>query len=124
MKKKGDCFAKIGFENFAIECVIGCHPKERDKPQIILIDLEVIINLKKFCNSEILKDTTDYTLLAKLCKKEAELHQFQLLESYALHMVDLLMDCFPLKKIRIRVKKPKALENANFAYVEIEKDCV
>ncbi|MCB1282228.1 MAG: dihydroneopterin aldolase, partial [Salinibacterium sp.] len=31
----------ISVEGLEIECIIGIHPEERDKPQVLLVDVEL-----------------------------------------------------------------------------------
>lgn len=112
----------VGFENYRIDCVIGIEPHERITEQTILVDLKVEVDCSLAISSESIHDTMDYMLLAFLCKEMAQQGGYQLMETYISDVLEKIVNRFDLHWAWMRVKKPSALEGADYTYVEMRKE--
>jgi dihydroneopterin aldolase len=109
----------IGFENLKIQCIIGVYPEERQEPQEILVDLYI----KAHCivaNDQI-QDTVSYAYLAELCSQLAQEGKYRLLETYAAEALNKIVALEKVEWAKIRIKKPKAIRDAQHALVEMER---
>lgn len=109
----------VGFSRLEIECIIGNNLEERTIPQKIYVSLKMNVECKETDN---LGDTVDYDEAARLFESAAKETKFKLIETYALHMKNLLMKKYSLLKgIQINVYKPEALSHAEAAFIEIKE---
>lgn len=112
----------IGFENYRIKCLIGIEPHERINEQEILVDIKVEADCYLAIKTESIQKTIDYRQLAEICKDRAHQGRYQLIETYASEVLEEVMKQFKLKRAWIRVKKPAALSEADYAYVEMHRE--
>lgn len=112
--------AIIGFEHLHIHCIIGTLEQERLQPQDLYIDLKVRIDVSISVKTDQLNDTVSYVDLADKCIEIAE-QKYHLVETYASAVLEALIKNYPVQWAWIRVKKPKALLEAQYAIVEMEK---
>lgn len=57
--------------------------------------------------SDKLGDTVDYTAVVAAVQEVCEGRQFNLIEALAAAVVDVLLERFPVSRVRVRVRKPK-----------------
>ncbi len=115
-------WAKIGFERYKINCVIGTLAYERQHPQELIIDLNVEANITLAAASDALSDTISYVILAQMCEQIALKGQFHLLEAFAATVLESLFATFTIRKAKILVRKPGAIAGADNAFVELERE--
>ncbi len=113
--------AKISVRNLKVNCIIGEKDFERKHKQDIFVDLELLTNVSKAVNSDDISDAVDYEEIALEVKRFAEKSSFHLIEALADKIGDLILERFSVEKIVVRIRKPTALKDAEFAQVEIEK---
>lgn len=111
----------IGFEHLKIFCIIGVKPEERLQQQEIFVDLKVESDFSRCTVSGNLQQTVDYVKLAEVCTSLAQKGSYHLLENFAHHALKKLLDDFPISWAWIRVKKPNAVANAQFTFVELKR---
>lgn len=68
-----------------IECAVrvGVPEQERSRPQRILVDVELELDLSSAAERDDLNETVDYRLLAEEIRRELESREFHLLEAVA-----------------------------------------
>ena len=110
----------IGIEKLKVLTVIGVHAEERTDQQELLIDLKVKTDISSSVENDSIHDALNYEDLKQVCEEVAGGFSFQLIESFAVAILKAVQAKYPLSHIWIRVLKPKALPNANGAFVEIE----
>lgn len=94
----------IGFRELSIFCRVGVLPRELEKPQQILVTLEVDVELTLM--SDRLEETVDYVALMNLCKHIANEKHYMLLETLAAHILTALERDFPIQRAQITLEKP------------------
>lgn len=110
----------IGIDNLEISCLIGCNPEEQTNKQKIFIDLKVELVLSAAIKSDHLQDTLNYSNLAAVCNKLAQ-NKHQLIEHLASEILETVLTADRVVWAQIRIKKPSAIPNAQWAYVELER---
>ena len=102
----------IYIKNLRIKTIIGIFDWERKVKQEVSIDMEFPFDCKKAAKTESIEDTTDYKAITKAVIKFVEESSFQLQETLAENIADLVKRDFGVKSIKLRVSKPGALRGA------------
>jgi 7,8-dihydroneopterin aldolase/epimerase/oxygenase len=111
----------IGIEHYKIRCIVGVYPKERQALQEIYLDLRVRFDMARCSESQQLSDTLDWKELAQICSNLAQTRHYQLIENFAHEALEALLQKEAITWAWVKVKKPKALSEALYTYVEIER---
>lgn len=109
----------IGFEAHSIRCTIGCEAEEQQKEQEIFVDLKVKTDLTLGIQSDEIANTLSYVSLSNICTEIATNKHYHLIETYAYTVMQKILKEHKVAWIWIRVRKPKALPNAQCAFVEL-----
>ncbi len=112
--------ATIGIEKLSVMTLIGVFPHEQLNKQKLFIDLKAEYDVTKCVQSDSIVDALNYDLLADRCRELASNTSFNLIESFASALLEMISLEFPISKIWVKVSK-NALTDATFAYVEMEK---
>ncbi len=85
----------------------GANPEERALGQPYVVDLAVELDLRRPGGSDRLEDTVSYSHLYRTVKLVMEGESKNLLEATAQTIADRVLTEFPVKGVRVRVKKPR-----------------
>ena len=85
----------------------GTNPEERALGQPYVVDLAVELDLRRPGSSDRLEDTVSYSHLYRTVKLVMEGESKNLLEATAQTIADRVLTEFPVKAVRVRVKKPR-----------------
>ncbi len=110
----------IGFDHLKINCILGVYPEERTQKQPVYIDLKVQLNLENDITRQANTPTLDYVKLAQISTQSSE-KQFFLLEAFANDILENIFNEFNVSWAWIKIKKPQAIKEARYAFVELEK---
>jgi FolB domain-containing protein len=100
---------------------IGVPDEERAQPQRLLINLEMRVgDISKAAAEDDIARTVNYFDVAQYITNFAQECPRKLLERFAEELADGLLGAFPIKKLRLEVKK-FILPNAHHIAVEIER---
>lgn len=87
----------------------GVLPEERTTGQDFVIDLELYLNLNAAINSDDLSKSVNYTEVAQLTKEVIEGKPFNLIESLAAKIADLILKRYRrVQRVSVTVHKPQA----------------
>ncbi len=103
----------IGFEDLKIDCIIGILPHERKTQQPLYIDMCCILK----------EGFLDYRECADICQKVSQKNHF-LLEDFAINVFEEIVNLKKIYFVRIKIKKPQAIQEAKHAYVIYEREFV
>lgn len=112
-------FDLILIHDLAVDCIVGIHEWERQHPQRVFLDVEMGYDLRPAASDDDFSRTVDYDRGSQLIEELIVEGRFQLIETMAERVAALLLDAFPLESVRVRVRKPQALNKAAYAGVEI-----
>ena len=85
----------------------GVNPEERTLGQSYVVDLEVELDLRPAGRSDNLADTVSYTQLYRVAQAVMEGPPINLLEAAAETIAQRTLDQFPVKAVRVQVRKPR-----------------
>jgi dihydroneopterin aldolase len=101
--------------------VIGVYEPERHIRQDLLIDLELGCDTRRAGSTDEVADALDYASISRRTLEFVEHSSFQLIESVAEHLATLLLEEFPVRQVRIKIRKPNAVKGAEDVGVLIER---
>lgn len=113
----------IKIVNLKVHCVLGAYAYERNQEQELGIDVDAYTDFSLPALNDALTDTVNYEKIASLCRDLAIKRKYHLIETFAFELVHALLNEFSsLEKVRVRIKKRKALPLADETVVELEKN--
>lgn len=98
---------------------IGVHAWEQRINQQLLIDISIPSDFAE-CKDDI-GNTIDYDALCRLVTQYVESNSFQLIETVANNVADLVKNKFKAAQVCISVSKPNAVKNAGTIKVTINR---
>lgn len=111
----------IYVRNLKVDCVIGAFEWERRIRQTVAIDLDLAADVVRAARSDRLADTVDYKAIAKRLIGYVGQSEFQLVETLAQRVADVVLQEFGVKWVRVRINKKGALRGATDVGVVIER---
>ncbi len=111
---------KIILQDLEVSGRVGHTEEERAHPQKIWIDLELETDTRKAAKSDDIQDAVDYVAVAQKVQEVLDAGPYNLAERVAEHIAGALLQTFPVRHVRVRVKK-KTVPNAAFAIVQISR---
>ena len=112
---------KIFLTALSAEAVIGIFDWERKIRQRVEIDLEMSFDLSAAAKSDSIDDTLNYKSVAKRVLAFVEESRFQLVETLAYRIAELVIAEYPVVAVRVSVHKPGAIRNSKDVGVVIER---
>ena len=111
----------VYIRDLKIETVIGVNDWEREVRQTVSLDLEMATDIRPAAETDDIADTIDYKAVAKRLIDFVEGADFQLVESIAERVTDIIREEFGVSWVRLRVSKPGAVTGARDVGVVIER---
>ena len=111
-----------GLRNLEVAAIVGVYPRERERPQPLVFDIEVDYDLAPAAQSDALADAIDYDGIAAAVGALVRERRFALLETVAEAAAGLLLDRIDrAQRVRLEVRKPQAVPAAACAFVRVER---
>ena len=111
----------IFLTDLRIETVIGVFDWEREIKQTVVFDLQMGADIRKAAASEQLEDTLDYKSVAKRIIDFVEKSEFQLVETLAEKVAEIILNEFNVPWVRVQLNKQGAVRGARDVGVIIER---
>jgi dihydroneopterin aldolase len=111
----------IFINDLTIETVIGIFDWEREIKQRVILDIEMTGDCARAAATDAVQDTLDYKAVCKRVIAFVEASQFQLVETLAERVAQLIREEFGVAWVRLRVNKRGALRGAVDVGVLIER---
>lgn len=111
----------IYLHDLKIDTVIGIWAWERRTTQTLVFDIEMAIDVRKAARSDNIEDTLNYKAVAKRLIAFVGESKFQLVETLAEQVAQLVLDEFKVSWLRLRVNKKGAIRGATDVGVIIER---
>jgi len=115
-------YDKIRINDLLLKCIIGINGWERKKKQNVLINVVLLTDLSKPCQSDDIKDAVDYKKVKQEIIAMVEKSQFNLIERLADEISKICLAHKKVKAVQVRVDKPGALRFAKSVGVEIFRE--
>ncbi|MEM7020208.1 MAG: dihydroneopterin aldolase [Pseudomonadota bacterium] len=111
----------IYLSDLRIPATIGIYAWERQVKQAIVLDLEMGTDIAQASESDAIADTLNYKSVAKRVIDFVEKSEFELVETMAEQICEIILREFPTKWIKLRLNKRGAVRGARDVGVIIER---
>ena len=103
------------------DAVIGVYDWEREIRQELVLDLELASDNRRAAASDAIADAVDYDAISRRVLAYVQGSEFQLIETLAERVAELVLAEFAITWLRLRVGKPGAVAEASDVGVVIER---
>jgi FolB domain-containing protein len=110
---------KVFIKNILARGIIGINDWEREKPQDILINIDLFTEARKKPVSDDVDDIIDYSKVTKKVLHHAETAKRFTVEALAEDIARICLEDIRVLKVTVRVEKPGAVRFAQTVGVEI-----
>jgi len=111
----------IFLHDLRVETVIGIWEWERKIRQTVAIDLDMSADIRKAAKSDSVDDTLNYKLVSKRVQQFVGDSSYQLVETLAEKIAEIVLDEFEVSWVRVKLNKPGAIRGARDVGVMIER---
>ena len=112
---------KIFLNELKVETIIGIWDWERKIRQTVVIDLEMSADIARAAATDDVADTLNYKSVAKRIQRFVADSSFQLVETLAEKIAEIVREEFGVAWVKVRVHKPGAIRGSRDVGVEIER---
>ena len=110
---------KVFIKGLEVLTTIGVYEWEKSIKQKLRFDLEMGHNNGPAAKDDDINKALDYATLSQAVTEFVELHQFELVETMAERVAELILNRFAVQFVKVRLTKPNAVVNAAGVGVEI-----
>ncbi|MGH8246490.1 MAG: dihydroneopterin aldolase [Gammaproteobacteria bacterium] len=111
----------IYLTDLRVDAVIGVNDWERCAKQTLILDIEMGADVNRAAASDDIRDTIDYKAVAHRLADFVGNSRFELLETLAERVAELIINEFHVKWCRLRLNKKGAVRHARDVGVMIER---
>ena len=111
----------VFIKQLEIETVIGIYDWEREIRQTVSLDLEMASDNKKAAATDHIDDAVNYKAVSKRLIAFVGDSKFELVETLAEKVCELILDEFSVPWVRLTLHKPGAVSGAASVGVSIER---
>ena len=111
----------VYISDLKVDTVIGIFDWERRIRQTVSLDLEMATDIRKAAASDHIDDALDYKNIGKRVIQFIEDSDFQLVETLAERVADVVREEFEVAWLKLRLSKPGALRGSRDVGVIIER---
>ena len=111
----------IFLRKLRVETIVGIWDWERKMRQTVSIDLKMGADIRQAATTDRIDDTLNYKLVAKRVRQFVGESEFQLVETLAEKIAEVLLQEFELPWVEVTVSKPGAIRGAQDVGVVIHR---
>ena len=114
-------FDQVTIEGLSVHTKIGLHAREKLYPQLLIIDLKIVIDFSKVFLSDDLEDTVDYDFICQHIRRFCQSSRFALIETLAGAIISEIFSIVNASQIGVKIRKPGALPSGALASICCER---
>ena len=114
---------RVFIEGLEVDTVIGAYDWERGSRHCLRLDLSFAWDNRPAAAGDDLSKALDYASVSTRILDFADKAQFQLVETFAERLAEVLMNEFHIPWLHLKLTKPGAVAAAKGVGVEIERGC-
>lgn len=101
----------------------GVLDAERRDGQRFLVDVDLDLEHEQGARTDVIDDAVDYRRVAACVREISDARAYHLLEAFSAAIADALLEEFPVRAVRVRVRKPDVVLDppVEFAAVSVER---
>ncbi len=111
----------IYLSDLRIDTVIGVYDWERQTKQTIILDIQMGTDISKAAGSDAIEDTINYKAVAKRLFAFVGESEFELVETLAERITEILLNEFNIPWVRLQLNKQGALRGVRDVGIIIER---
>lgn len=111
----------IYLKDLRIDTIIGIYDWERRMKQTVILDLEMGTDIRKAANTDKIEDTLNYKAVAKRLMSFVGDSEFELVETLAERITEVIMTEFDVPWVRLTLNKKGAVRGVRDVGVVIER---
>lgn len=111
----------VFIEGLEIDALIGIYDWERRVRQTLVFDLEMAFDNRVPAASDDIADTLNYKDVSRRIEDFVAQSGFGLVETLAERVAAIVLDEFPVRRLRLKLSKPGAVRGARAVGVVIER---
>jgi dihydroneopterin aldolase len=111
----------IYLKDLRIDTIVGIYEWERRTRQTVIFDIEMGADIRKAAQSDKIEDTLNYKAVAKRVISFVEGSNFELIETLAERVADILLREFKVPWLRLSLNKQGAVRGVRDVGVVIER---
>lgn len=115
---------RVFIEGLEVDTVIGAYDWERGIRQCLRLDLRFAWDNRPAAAGDDLSLALDYASVTARIQAFAEQASYELVETFAERLANVLMDEFQIPWLQLKLTKPGAIAAASGVGVEIERGCL
>jgi len=104
-----------------VATVVGIYDWERRIRQNVVLDLDMAADVARAAKSDKIEDTLDYKAVAKRLIQFVSASEFQLVETLAEKVAELVMREFAVRWVKVTLHKPGAVSGSKSVGIIIER---
>jgi dihydroneopterin aldolase len=111
----------VFIEDLRVNATIGIYDWERKIRQTLAFDIEMATDIRRAAGSDAIEDTLDYKAVSKRVAGFVEASEFQLVETLAERVAELVQKEFSVPWLRLTLHKPGAVRGSRSVGIRIER---
>jgi len=111
----------IFLSGLTVDCIVGIWDWERRVKQKVVLDVEMEADVRRSAASDSIDDTLDYKKVAKRLLDFVGNSQYQLVETLAERVAELIVTEFGVPWVRVKLNKQGAIRGARDVGILIER---
>jgi len=112
---------KIMIKGLNVFAYHGVNPEEKINGQNFIVDVTMLADIERACQTDNLDDTVNYARAVKVITAAMTEQKHDLIEKAAAKVAEHLLDLSKkISVVEVTIKKPKAPIEAEFEYVAVE----
>jgi dihydroneopterin aldolase len=112
---------RIFLRELRVETIIGIYDWERETRQVVSIDLEMPVDIRRAAATDDIADTLNYKKVAKRILGYVEASSFQLVETLIERIAEIIITEFDVDWVKVTLSKPGAIRSSRDVGVAIER---
>jgi|SRR5690606_7357440 len=111
----------VYIQGLQVRTVIGVYDWEREIEQTLSFDLELATDVRAAAATDAIEQALDYAAISARISTYVQASRYQLIETLAERVAELLRTEFGVRWLRLRLSKPGAVPAARDVGVQIER---
>jgi dihydroneopterin aldolase len=112
---------KVVIRDLKIETIVGLYAWERIARQTLLLNIDLITDIRQAARDDDLQFTIDYSAVCTAVTALVQEREFQLIETLAEEVAAMIQEKFSVSGLRLAVYKMDVLTNVRRVGIEIER---
>lgn len=111
----------IYLNDLRIDTIIGIYDWERQTKQTVILDIQMGTDIRRSAESDSIEDTINYKAVAKRLFNFVGESEFELVETLAEKITEILLNEFKIPWVRLQLNKQGALRGVRDVGIIIER---